>query len=124
MQPTSRGAPVGEQLGRRQGRKFFGTLVDEARRVGGRTRQHVGESGLVGHRDQGDAVGPQQVSDLVRDGPAGRGRRVGPALGLQRRDQGVERLALGAQVLDHRCGTGHRFAPLPAGDVGHLTSSP
>ena len=101
MQPGAGEPPVGEQLGGRNGRQLIGRGVDETDRVVHRGLHHVGERVLVGDRHQGAAVGPQQVPDLVGDRPARGGRRRGPALIGERRDQRVELVAFGAQVVDN-----------------------
>ena len=98
MQARAGEPPVGEQLGRRGRGKFIGARLDEADRVGRSGFQQSGERRLVGDRRQRGAVGPQQVPDLVRDGPTLSGRRRGPAILGKRRDQRIELVAFGAQV--------------------------
>jgi hypothetical protein len=88
--------PVGEQLLRRRGGEFRGALVDEAGRIGGRGLQHRSETGFVGDGDQRDTVGPQQMRDLVRDGPARRGSGLGPPVGGQVGDERVQLVAFSA----------------------------
>jgi len=48
---------------------------------------------LVGHRGQRDAICPQQVRDLMGDRPPARGRVLGPPIGGQVGDDGVEVVA-------------------------------
>ena len=62
--------------------------------------------------DQRDTVGPQQVRDLVGDGPAGCRRGRGPPLGRQVGDQAVEFVAFGTQIRHDRARSGH---------AGHLS---
>ena len=117
VQPAAGDPPVGEQLGRRYGRQFLGARVDEADRIRRRGGQHFGEPRLVGDRGQGDPVGPQQVPDLVGDGPARRRRRIGPALGGKWRHQRVEVVAFGTQVGHDRPGIPPSLPPtVPSGN--------
>ncbi len=69
MQPAAGAAPVGEQFSRRCRGEFFGARVDESGRVLGRLVQYGGEAGFVGDGGERDAVGPQQVRDLMGDRP-------------------------------------------------------
>jgi hypothetical protein len=50
VQPGAGEAPVGEQLGGRNGRQFIGGRVDEPERIVHRGLHHVGEGVLVGDR--------------------------------------------------------------------------
>ena len=86
------------------GRQLLGARIDEAGRILGRLLEQRGEAGLVGDRDERDAVGPQQMRDLVGDGPTRRRGGFGPAHGGQVGDEGVEFVALGAQVGHNRGG--------------------
>ncbi|CDZ88893.1 hypothetical protein RHRU231_450060 [Rhodococcus ruber] len=98
---ASRRAPVGEQFGRRPAGLLPRPVVDEAVRVGdlaepGDERLRVFDGG------EGGPIGPQQMPDLVGDGPALGGRHSRPALVREVGDEGIEVLALGTQIVEKR----------------------
>ena len=55
----------------------------------------------VGHGEQGGAVGPGEVRDLVGDAPAGRGGREQPLFRAQLGDEVIEFVTLVTQVVEH-----------------------
>ena len=102
------GQPPGcQKFGRRQFGRLGGAVVDEGGDRGlGSDHQGV-ERRLIGDREQRHPVGPPQVPDLMGDGPPRGRRHQRPLLGRQWRDEGVERLALGVQIVDHRASQAH-----------------
>ena len=89
-------APVGQQLARRGGGQLLGARVDEPGGILRRLVERGREAGFVGDGDQRDPVGPQQVRDLVGDGPTRRGRRLGP------RDRGSSATSASSSSLSAR----------------------
>jgi hypothetical protein len=82
--------------------------VDEPGGVLRGVGQQTAEAGLVGDGDDRHPVGPQQVCDLVRDGPPGCRCRSAPCLVGQVGHDRVEFVALRLQVGDGAVqGIGH-----------------
>ncbi len=100
-------SPIGEQLRRRAGRLLGSTVVDKSRRIHERRLQLLRKPVRVGDRQDRSTVRPVQVPDLMRDAPPFRRRHCRPLLLGQIRNQGVEALAFGPQVIDERLKFGH-----------------
>ena len=100
-------SPIGEQLRRLAGRLFGSTVVDKPCRVHERRLQLLREPVRVGDRQDRCTVRPVQVPDLMCDRPPFRRRHCRPLLLGQIRNQGVEALAFGPQVIDERLKFGH-----------------
>ncbi len=108
--PVEGGTPVApgrQQLGGREYGALLRSLVHERAGCGERLLDQRLEGAGVGDRQQGRAVGPGEVRDLVGDGPAGRGGGQGPPLRAQLGHELVEFTALGTQVVDDGRRVGH-----------------
>ena len=89
------------------GRQFSGGVVDEGVHVGQRGGDQFAECRFVGDGQQRHPVGPQQMADLVGDGPPRGGRRQGPLVGADPGHEGVEGVAFCLQIVHDRTGGGH-----------------
>ena len=99
------GAPLVEEVSGRQLGAFGGYVVDEGGRCAERGLQAGGERVRVGRGEDGDVVGPGEVRDLVRDGPAGRRARAPPLRAGRSATSWSRSLPSAARSANRACGS-------------------